>query len=53
MYRVQISGTGLYTPSESISNAELVDSYNKFVDEYNTKHQKEQIMNLEKATLFY
>ncbi len=41
MHRVQISGTGLFTPSESISNAELVDSYNKFVDEYNTKHQKE------------
>ena len=40
MYRVQISGTGLFTPSESISNAELVESYNKFVDEHNTEHQK-------------
>ena len=41
MHRVQISGTGLFTPSESISNSELVDSYNKFVDEYNAKNQKE------------
>ena len=40
MYRVQISGTGLFTPSESISNAELVESYNKFVDEHNTEHKK-------------
>ena len=30
-----IAGTGLYTPEESISNAELVDSYNRFVARYN------------------
>ena len=41
MYRVQISGTGLFTPTESISNLELVESYNKFVDEHNTEHQEE------------
>ena len=35
MFKVQISGTGLYTPKEKISNEELVDSYNKYVDEYN------------------
>jgi len=55
MHRVQISGTGLYTPSESISNAELVDSYNKFVDEHNTEHQKEiengSIQPLEKSSI--
>ena len=40
MFKVQISGTGLFTPQEKISNEELVDSYNKYVDEYyayNTK----------------
>ncbi|MEM0955037.1 MAG: beta-ketoacyl-ACP synthase III [Pseudomonadota bacterium] len=31
-----ISGTGLYTPALSISNAELVDSFNQYVDDFNT-----------------
>lgn len=30
-----ISATGLFTPSESISNAELVDSYNTYVEQAN------------------
>ena len=38
MFKVQISGTGLYTPQEKISNEELVDSYNKYVDEYNSSN---------------
>ena len=40
MARVQISGTGLFTPKESISNEELVSSFNKFVDEYNEKNKE-------------
>jgi len=32
---VVISGTGLYTPQESISNAELVATFNQYVDLYN------------------
>ena len=39
MLRVQISGTGLYTPEESISNEELVESYNKFVEEFNEENK--------------
>ena len=35
MYKVQIYGTGLYTPKEKISNEELVQSFNKYVDEFN------------------
>lgn len=35
---VVISATGLYTPKESISNAELVASFNTFVDRYNAEH---------------
>ena len=35
---IVISGTGLYTPAESISNAELVDSFNTYVDHYNAEH---------------
>lgn len=33
-----ISGIGLWTPSESISNEELVESYNAWAEHYNAKH---------------
>ena len=36
--RVVISGTGLFTPPESVSNRELVESFNAWVDHYNTEH---------------
>ncbi|MEH6587865.1 MAG: beta-ketoacyl-ACP synthase III [Halioglobus sp.] len=35
MTDIVISGTGLYTPSQSISNEELVQSYNAYVEAYN------------------
>ena len=35
MKQVVISGTGLYTPSQSISNDELVEAFNAFVNDYN------------------
>jgi beta-ketodecanoyl-[acyl-carrier-protein] synthase len=31
-----ISATGLFTPADSISNAELVDSFNAYVERFNT-----------------
>ncbi len=37
--QVVISGTGLYTPSESMTNAELVASFNRYVDRFNQTHQ--------------
>ncbi len=33
-----ISATGLFTPSDSISNAELVESFNRYVDRHNAAH---------------
>ncbi len=33
-----ISGSGLFTPSEAISNEELVASFNAWVDLYNDTH---------------
>ena len=33
-----ISGSGLYTPQDSISNQELVESFNTWVDRYNETH---------------
>ena len=33
-----ISGTGLYTPSESITNDELVTAFNAYVELYNAEH---------------
>ncbi|MFT7287992.1 MAG: beta-ketodecanoyl-[acyl-carrier-protein] synthase [Halieaceae bacterium] len=35
---VYITGTGLFTPAQSISNTELVESFNRFVDLHNTEH---------------
>ncbi|MBL4833867.1 MAG: beta-ketoacyl-ACP synthase III [Pseudomonas sp.] len=35
MQRVVISGTGLYTPAHSISNEELVESFNAYVEKFN------------------
>ena len=37
---VVISGTGLFTPKDSITNEELVESYNKYVDIYNSENEK-------------
>ena len=36
--RPVISASGLFTPSDSISNAELVASFNAFVDRHNAAH---------------
>ncbi|MEN8676025.1 MAG: beta-ketoacyl-ACP synthase III, partial [Alteriqipengyuania sp.] len=33
-----ISATGLFTPEDSISNRELVDSFNAFVERHNATH---------------
>jgi beta-ketodecanoyl-[acyl-carrier-protein] synthase len=38
MADIVISGTGLYTPPESISNAELVEAFNAYVDKFNAEH---------------
>ena len=35
---VVISGTGLWTPEQSITNEELVASFNEYVDRYNRQH---------------
>ena len=37
-YSVVISGSGLYTPENVITNEELVDSYNSWATDYNTEH---------------
>ena len=41
MTRVAISGSGLFTPQESISNDELVVAFNAYVENYNTQHAGE------------
>ena len=37
-YSVVISGSGLYTPENVITNEELVASYNSWAIQYNTEH---------------
>lgn len=39
MVDVVISGTGMYTPEQSVSNEDLVESFNQYVDLYNAKHK--------------
>ena len=41
MSRPVISATGLYTPPHSISNAELVASFNAWVEKFNAEHAAE------------
>ena len=38
MQDIVISGTGLYTPSESVSNEELVAAFNAYVELHNAEH---------------
>ena len=38
MTRIMISGTGIYTPPHSITNEELVSSFNAYVDDFHQKH---------------
>mgnify|MGYP006192253217 CR=1 FL=1 len=38
MHNVVISGTGLYTPANSISNDELVESFNTYVQQFNAEN---------------
>ncbi len=38
MSDIVISGTGLFTPHESISNEELVESFNAYVEAFNAEH---------------
>ena len=41
MEQIVISGTGVFTPEESITNKELVESYNKYAEQYNSKNKKD------------
>ena len=41
MKRVAITGTGLFTPAESISNDELVVAFNQYVERFNARHAAE------------
>lgn len=38
MHQPAITGTGVFTPENVITNAELVESYNKYVDLYNKEN---------------
>ena len=41
MYTPAITGTGVFTPSETITNAELVAAFNAYADLYNAEHADE------------
>jgi beta-ketodecanoyl-[acyl-carrier-protein] synthase len=39
--RIAITGTGLFTPADTITNAELIAAYNDYVHEFNAAHAAE------------
>jgi beta-ketodecanoyl-[acyl-carrier-protein] synthase len=41
MHKVVLSGSGLWTPEHSITNEELIDSYNAYADKFNLDNQAE------------
>ncbi len=41
MKKVVISGTGLFTPAQSISNDELVEAFNTWAQQFNAEHAAE------------
>lgn len=41
MHRVAITGTGIFTPDEVVTNAELVESYNEYARRQNALHAEE------------
>ena len=41
MKKVVISGTGLFTPAQSISNDELVEAFNAWSQQFNAEHAAE------------
>ncbi|MEP0506681.1 MAG: beta-ketoacyl-ACP synthase III [Paracoccaceae bacterium] len=40
-YTPAITGTGVFTPTETISNAELVTAFNAYADRYNATHKNQ------------
>ncbi len=51
MTRIAITGTGLFTPPDTITNAELVAAYNDYVHEFNVTHAAEIKAGTEHALL--
>ncbi|MBA83643.1 beta-ketoacyl-ACP synthase III [Thalassobius sp. S69A] len=41
MHKVAITGTGVFTPANVITNDELVESFNAYVDKFNAEHADE------------
>ena len=38
MFKPAITGTGVFTPNETITNAELVDAFNAYADTFNAEN---------------
>ena len=39
MEKIVISGTGVFTPNESITNKELVEAYNAYAENFNLENE--------------
>ena len=41
MENIVISGTGVFTPNESITNKELVEAYNAYAENFNLENKND------------
>ena len=39
MHNIHIAGTGIWHPEQKVSNEEIVNSYNSYVDNYNSVNE--------------
>ena len=46
MHNIHIAGTGLWYPKDKISNEELVNSYNLYVDNFNKNNSNKILEGL-------
>ena len=46
MEQIVISGTGVFTPEESITNKELVNAYNSYAESYNSNYEDDISLSL-------
>lgn len=50
--KIVISGTGVHTPPYTISNEELVESFNEYVRDYNASHPQEPLKESSSEFIF-
>ena len=56
MHNIYIAGTGIWHPEEKVSNNEIVNSYNSFVEKFNQENKldiENHIESLQETPLYW